>query len=63
MSFEKNLAKLVVQYSVRVKKGDLVCIKGPTLAEDLIREIFIEVLKGFIENLKHIRSKNSSILK
>jgi aminopeptidase len=46
MSFEKNLAQLLVQYSVRVKKGDLVLIYGPIFAEDLIREIYIEVLKA-----------------
>ncbi len=41
--FEKQ-AKLVVNYSIGVKKGDKVLIHGPAAAEDLITEVYKEVI-------------------
>lgn len=41
----EKLAKLVVEYSLNIKKGERVIIASPTIAEELIRAIYIEVLK------------------
>ncbi|MFW9865057.1 MAG: aminopeptidase [Candidatus Thorarchaeota archaeon] len=41
----EKLAKLVVEYSLNVKKGERVIIASPTIAEELIRAIYVEVLK------------------
>ena len=41
----EKLAKLVVSYSLKIKKGERVIIDSPTIAEDLIRAIYVEVLK------------------
>ncbi|MFQ5979076.1 MAG: aminopeptidase [Candidatus Heimdallarchaeota archaeon] len=41
--YEKQ-AKLIVNYSVEVKKDDKVLIRGPAVAESLIREIYKEVV-------------------
>ena len=43
-NYEK-LAKLVVNYSLNIKKGERVIIGSPTIAEELIRAIYVEVLK------------------
>jgi aminopeptidase len=43
----QKLAKLIVNYSVNVKKGEKVIISGGTEAEDFLRAIYKEViLKG-----------------
>ncbi|NHJ40921.1 MAG: aminopeptidase [Asgard group archaeon] len=42
---ESKLAKLVVKYSLNIKPKDLVVINGNSNAEDLIRELFREVIK------------------
>ncbi|NHJ84062.1 MAG: aminopeptidase [Asgard group archaeon] len=42
--FAEKLAKLAVKYAVNVQKGDLVQIRGVSNAEDLIREVYREVI-------------------
>lgn len=44
--FTEKLAKLVVDYSIEVQSGDLVNIRGAANAEELIREIYREVIKA-----------------
>ncbi len=44
--FSEKLAKLVVQYAVNVQKGDRVQLKGAANAEDLIRDIYREIIKA-----------------
>jgi aminopeptidase len=39
-----NLARVLVRYSLDVKKGDWVRIEGPYIAQDLIRAAYAEVL-------------------
>lgn len=41
----EKLAKVLVNYSIHVKKGDWVRIEGAAVAQDLIRAAYIEVLK------------------
>jgi len=41
-----SLAKVMVNYSLEVKKGDWVRIDGPVLAQDFIRAAFREVLRA-----------------
>jgi len=43
--FYEKVAKLVVNYSLNIKKGERVYIEGPTLAEELFRALYIEILK------------------
>ena len=45
MSFEEKAAKLAVNYAVNVKSGDIVAIRGEENTSDLIRAIYVEVLK------------------
>jgi aminopeptidase len=42
----EKLAKVLVQYSLGVKRGDLVSIVGAPLAEPLVVEVYREVLKA-----------------
>ncbi len=42
--FEEKLAELVVKYAIKVQKGSLVQIRGPANAEELIREIYRQVI-------------------
>jgi aminopeptidase len=44
-TYEK-LAKVVVNYSVKVKEGDRVAIIGPALAKELFQALYVEVLKA-----------------
>jgi aminopeptidase len=44
--YSEKLAKLVVNYAVRVEPDDTVVIQGPSNAEVLIREIYREVLQA-----------------
>ncbi|UCG03185.1 MAG: aminopeptidase [Candidatus Heimdallarchaeota archaeon] len=44
-NFNENLAKLIIQYSVNVKKNDLVLIQASINAENLVREIFKESIR------------------
>lgn len=45
MNYLEKMAKLVCNYSVNVKKDDLVLIRGEMCAEPLIKECFKEVLR------------------
>jgi aminopeptidase len=44
--FYEKLAKLAVNYSIKVKEGDRVFILGSTLAEELFRALYIEIIKA-----------------
>ncbi|MFX0021139.1 MAG: aminopeptidase, partial [Candidatus Hermodarchaeota archaeon] len=44
--FYEKLAKLTVNYSIEVKKGDRVFVLGSTLAEELFRAIYVEIIKA-----------------
>ncbi|MDF2520847.1 MAG: aminopeptidase protein [Clostridia bacterium] len=39
-----KFAKVLVNYSMRVKKGDLVYIEGSTVSEPLLREVYKETI-------------------
>jgi aminopeptidase len=41
-----KLAQLLVDYSARVKEGDLVLIEAPVLAEPLVREVYRHALRA-----------------
>ena len=41
----KKLAQLVVNYSLNIKKGERVIIVSPSIAEELIQAIYVEVIK------------------
>ena len=41
-----KLAKVAVNYSVKVKPGDNVVIQGYTLSEDLMKALYVEILKA-----------------
>ena len=41
----EKLAKLLVEYSTGVQKGDYVQIHGDTVAEELLKAVYREVLK------------------
>ena len=43
--FNKKLAEIAVSFSVNVKKNDMVIIRGPEFAKDLICALYIEVIK------------------
>ena len=42
--FEEKLAELVVKYAIKVQKGDLVQMRSPANAEELIREIYRQII-------------------
>ena len=42
----EKYAQLVVNYSLNIKKGERVIILSPAIAEELIRAIYVEVLKA-----------------
>ena len=42
----EKLAKLAINYSIEVKKGDRIVITGPDLAKDLFRALYVEILKA-----------------
>jgi len=44
--FSERLARLIVNYAVNVELGDLVLIQAPTNAEELVREIYREVIQA-----------------
>ncbi len=46
ISYEEKLAKLLTNYSLNLKKGDIVQIKAETSAEPLIKAIYKEVIKA-----------------
>jgi aminopeptidase len=41
----KNLAKIVVEYSLEIKKGHLVALVGPSFAKDLFQALNVEIIK------------------
>ena len=50
--FEEKLAKLVVHYSLEIKKGELVSIEGSEVANPLKLAMYIECVKvGVIQLL------------
>ena len=42
----EKYAQLVVNYSLNIKKGENIVIFSPAMAEELIRAIYIEILKA-----------------
>ena len=42
----QRMAKVLVNYSIGVKKGERLAIRGPALAAPLIREIYRETLRA-----------------
>ena len=42
----EKLAKLVVNYSVRCKKGDMIMIRAPPVAEPLVLEMYREIIRA-----------------
>ena len=40
MSLEKKLAKLICEYSLSLRKGDILLIRAETVSEPLIKEIY-----------------------
>ncbi|MFX0020861.1 MAG: aminopeptidase [Candidatus Hermodarchaeota archaeon] len=67
-AFYEKLAKLAINYSVSIKKGDRVFITGPTLANELFQAMYVETLKAGghpllvpqIEGTQELRLKHSS---
>ncbi|MFX1384511.1 MAG: aminopeptidase [Promethearchaeota archaeon] len=45
-TFYEKLAKLAINYSVDVKKGERIFISGPTLAKELFQAMYVEILKA-----------------
>ncbi|MBY8991223.1 MAG: aminopeptidase [Candidatus Lokiarchaeota archaeon] len=44
--FYEKLAKLAVKYSIGVKKGDRISIRGPSFAQELIQALYVEVINA-----------------
>ena len=44
--YNDKLAKLIVQYAVKIEPDDTVFIKGPTIAEPLIKAVYSETLQA-----------------
>ena len=67
-SFYTKFAKLVVHYSVEIKKGDRVLIEGPTFAKELIQALYLETLSAGghplvmpeLEGINELLLKNAS---
>lgn len=67
-NFYENLAKLVVNYSIKVKKGDRIFITGPAFAKELFQALFVEIMKvggnpfllPQIEGISELRYKYAS---
>ncbi len=63
--FYVKLAKLAINYSVRVKKGDRVFIAGPAFTKELLQALFVETIKAgghplllpMIEGIQELRFK------
>ncbi len=66
--FYEKLAKLAVNYSVNIKKGERVSINGYTLAKELFQALYIEIIKagGYpfldvrIEGIQELKLKYAS---
>lgn len=61
--FNVKLAKLAVNYAENVQPGEIVLIQGSEVANDLIREIYIEVLKAGGHPLVRSEIKGLSVAK
>ncbi len=57
-----KLARLLVEYSVDVKKNDNVCIHGTTVSEPLLREIYREVIRAGAHPRVHIQFQDQEYL-
>ncbi len=44
--FYEKLAKLAVNYSLKVNKGDRVYVQGSAIAEELFRALYAEIIKA-----------------
>ena len=62
--FSEKLAQLIVNFSVDVQPGDTVYISGSTNAEELVREVYREVIKagGYIIRVRLIFDGEREIL-
>ena len=49
MNFVEKYAKLLVHYSLDLKKGEKLLVRSSVLAEDLVREVFREATKIGVE--------------
>ncbi|MHA2036324.1 MAG: aminopeptidase [Promethearchaeota archaeon] len=66
--FYKNLARLVVDYSIKVEKGDRILITGPAFAKELFQALYVEITKSGghptllpqIEGIEELRYKYAS---
>ncbi|MFX1379928.1 MAG: aminopeptidase [Promethearchaeota archaeon] len=66
--FYQKLAKLAINYSVSIKKGERVFITGPALAKELFQAIYIETIKAgghpllqvAIEGIQELKYKYAS---
>ncbi|MFO7796792.1 MAG: aminopeptidase [Promethearchaeati archaeon] len=45
-TFYEKLAKIAVNYSIKVKEGDRIILAGPSYAKDLILAIYAEIVKA-----------------
>lgn len=45
MSLEKKLAKLICEYSLNLKKGDILLIRAETVSEPLVKELYTKTLE------------------
>ncbi len=67
-TFYRKLAKLAINYAVKVKKGERIFITGPALAQELFQAMYIETIKagGYpllnvqIEGIQELKLKYSS---
>ena len=57
-----KLARLLVEYSVDVKKNDNVCIHGTTVSEPLLKEIYRHVLRAGAHPHVHIQFQDQEYL-
>ena len=64
-NFYEKLAKLAVNYSVKVKKGDRILVMGPASAKELFQAVNIEVIKagGFPLNIPGIEGMQEILYK
>ncbi|MFW9876779.1 MAG: aminopeptidase [Candidatus Thorarchaeota archaeon] len=64
-SFFEKLAKLTINYSIKVKRGERIFVLGPTLAEELFRALYVEIIKagGYPLLLPFIEGQEELLLK
>lgn len=63
--FYEKLAKLAVNYSIKVKKGDRILVMGPVLAKEAFQALNIELLKagGFPLSIPNIEGLDEILYK